>query len=92
MEILIILLICWCAYLNVRICNNKCYIDQAEARIATNQALIQQNSELIRIVSIMLYNSDLKVDWKHHAKTIKEILGIDIEDQERNLDITDPEG
>ena len=92
MEILIILLIFWCAYLTARICNNKCYIDQAKARIATNQALIQQNSDLIRIVSIMLYNSDLKVDWKHHAKTIKEILGIDIEDQERNLDITDPEG
>lgn len=92
MEVLIILLIFWCAYLTVRIYNNKRYIELAKERIETNEVLIQQNYELIRIVSIMLSNSDIKVDWERHAKAVKTILGVDINDPERNLDITDPEG
>lgn len=93
---LILYFICVCIFvmlcaLGAWVFENRGNIERNLTYIKQNKELIEQNTNLIHLINVMLSNSELKVEWNHYAERLKE-LGIDIQDPHRNQDLYDPEG
>ena len=59
--------------------------------IEGNKQIIKQNQTLIALINAMISSSDIKVRWDEYAK-VAATYGVNVNDPQRDLDITDPEG